>query len=109
MCWDGDTKDVNFRICPSPTNANLFIATAGSGHGFKFLPIIGQYVADMLEGTMTSNYTELWKWRFGQTPAKTGKEPHPWPARDLGELTGWKGRNTRIFKPYRGPSSTPRL
>jgi len=93
MCWDGDTKDVNFRICPYPKRANLYIATAGSGHGFKFMPIIGKYVVDMIEGRMSADHTELWKWRFGATPPKTGKEPHPWPARDLRELHGWKGRN----------------
>lgn len=96
MCWDGDTKDINFRICPSPSNSNLFIATAGSGHGFKFLPIIGDYVVDMLEGKLASEYCELWKWRFGATPPKTGNEPHPFPERDLGQLDGWRGRNARL-------------
>ncbi|KAK3185733.1 hypothetical protein K4F52_005598 [Lecanicillium sp. MT-2017a] len=95
MCWDGDTKDINFRICPYPNAKNLYIATAGSGHGFKFMPIIGKYVADMLEGKLAQDYADLWGWRFGETPKKTGKEPHPWPARDLGELDGWKGRNSR--------------
>ncbi|OAL53101.1 sarcosine oxidase [Pyrenochaeta sp. DS3sAY3a] len=95
MCWDGDTKDVNFRVCPSPTNGNLFIATAGSGHGFKFMPVIGKYVVDLIEGKLSEEYKDLWKWRFGQVPPKTGKEPHPWPQRDLGELDGWKGRNKR--------------
>ncbi|KAK4494902.1 hypothetical protein PRZ48_014258 [Zasmidium cellare] len=95
MCWDGDTKDVNFRVCRSPTNDRLYIATAGSGHGFKFMPVIGKYVVDMLEGKMSEEYTDLWRWRFGEKPVKTGKEPHPWPERDLGELDGWKGRNKR--------------
>ncbi|OJJ62980.1 hypothetical protein ASPSYDRAFT_55693 [Aspergillus sydowii CBS 593.65] len=98
MCWDGDTKDVNFRICPYPGTKNLFIGTGGSGHGFKFMPIIGKYIADMLEGKLDRQYAELWKWRFGATPVKTGKEPHPWPQRDLGELDGWRGRNARIVK-----------
>ncbi|KAJ6070525.1 FAD dependent oxidoreductase [Penicillium canescens] len=98
MCWDGDTKDVNFRVCPYPKGKNLYIATAGSGHGFKFMPIIGKYVVDMLEGTLSKEYADLWKWRFGQIPPKTGKEPHPWPQRDLGELDGWKGRNKRIIQ-----------
>ncbi|CAI7611438.1 FAD dependent oxidoreductase [Penicillium manginii] len=97
MCWDGDTKDVNFRICPYPKAKNLYIATAGSGHGFKFMPVIGKYVVDMLEGKLDQDYMDLWKWRFGATPPKTGKEPHPWPQRDLGELDGWKGRNKRII------------
>ncbi|TPX15852.1 uncharacterized protein E0L32_000186 [Thyridium curvatum] len=98
MCWDGDTKDINFRICPSPTNKSLFIGTAGSGHGFKFMPVIGRYIVDMMEGKLSDEYLDLWKWRFGATPPKTGKEPHPWPARDLGELDGWRGRNKRTLQ-----------
>jgi sarcosine oxidase/L-pipecolate oxidase len=97
MCWDGDTKDLNFRICPSPTNANLFIATAGSGHGFKFMPTIGKYVADMLEGKLSDELSELWKWRFGRASPPQGKVPHPWPVRDLGELDGWRGRNKHFI------------
>jgi sarcosine oxidase/L-pipecolate oxidase len=61
------------------------------------MPVIGKYVADMLEGKLDKDYTDLWKWRFGATPPKTGKEPHPWPQRDLGELDGWNGRNKKII------------
>ncbi|KAF2720170.1 sarcosine oxidase [Polychaeton citri CBS 116435] len=109
MCWDGDTKDVNFRVCPMPNAKNLFVATAGSGHGFKFMPIIGKYVVAMLEGNLDPEYAELWKWRFGATPPKTGVEPHPWPQRDLGELDGWKGRNKRAIAPSAAASILPKL
>lgn len=95
---DGDTRDVNFRICAFPNTKNLYIGTGGSGHGFKFMPIIGKYIADMLEGKLDKEYAELWKWRFGATPVKTGQEPHPWPQRDLGELDGWRGRNARVVR-----------
>ena len=91
MCWDGDTRDVNYRICPYPPNPGLFVATAGSGHGFKMMPIIGKYVADMLEGSLSVELSDLWKWQFGQATAPTGKVPHPYPERDLGDLDGWKG------------------
>jgi sarcosine oxidase/L-pipecolate oxidase len=84
--------DLNFRICPYPENKNLFIATAGSNHGFKFLPIIGKYVADMLEGKLDKELVDLWSWKFGKIPANF-RDPHPFPLRDLSELTGWKGRN----------------
>lgn len=85
-------KDLNFRICPYPETKNLYIATAGSNHGFKFLPVIGKYVADMLEGKLAGEWTDLWSWRFGKVPADF-QDPHPFPLRDLSELTGWKGRN----------------
>lgn len=109
MCWDGDTKDINFRICPSPTNKNLFIGTAGSGHGFKFLPVIGRYIVDMMEGKLSEDYLDLWKWQFGASPPKTGKEPHPWPARDLGDLDGWRGRNRRMLQLLNKRSESARL
>ncbi|KAM6519363.1 hypothetical protein FALCPG4_013003 [Fusarium falciforme] len=92
LCWDGMAKDLNFRICPYPSTKNLYIATAGSNHGFKFLPVIGKYVADMLEGKLAKEWTDLWSWRFGKVPANF-QDPHPFPLRDLSELTGWKGRN----------------
>lgn len=84
--------DLNFRICPYPDTKNLFIATAGSNHGFKFLPIIGKYVADMLEGKLSKDYADLWSWKHGKVPANF-VDPHPFPLRDLSDLKGWKGRN----------------
>ncbi|KAF4965462.1 hypothetical protein FSARC_6764 [Fusarium sarcochroum] len=92
ICWDGMATDLNFRICPYPENKNLYIATAGSNHGFKFLPIIGRYVADLLEGNLDEDLKDLWSWKFGKKP-KDFQDPHPFPLRDLSELTGWKGRN----------------
>ncbi|KAL3593589.1 hypothetical protein FPOAC2_07889 [Fusarium poae] len=92
MCWDGMATDLNFRICPYPETENLIIATAGSNHGFKFLPIIGSYVADLLENRLDPGLKDLWSWKFGEKPVDF-QDPHPYPRRDLSELTGWKGRN----------------
>jgi sarcosine oxidase/L-pipecolate oxidase len=74
-----------------PRHKNLFIATAGSLHGFKFLPIIGGYIADMVEGRLDGEYRELWAWRFGENPPPSNIERHPYPARDLAQLDGWRG------------------
>ncbi|KAL4928899.1 uncharacterized protein BDV17DRAFT_291224 [Aspergillus undulatus] len=74
---DGDTRDINFRICAYPGTKNLFIGTGGSGHGFKFMPMIGEYIDNTLEGKLNKGYAELWKWRSGATPVKTGREPRP--------------------------------
>ncbi|KAL6912906.1 hypothetical protein FSST1_010666 [Fusarium sambucinum] len=92
MCWDGMATDLNFRICPYPETENLIIATAGSNHGFKFLPIIGKYVADLVENKLDPGLKDLWRWKFGEKPTDF-QDPHPYPRRDLSELTGWKGRN----------------
>ena len=42
---------------------NLFIATGGSGHGFKFLPVLGNKIVDVLEGTAPIALQEKWKWQ----------------------------------------------
>lgn len=90
---DALAGDLNFRICPYPGRAkNLFIATMGSNHGFKFMPVIGGYVVDMLEGKLGREWLNLWSWKFGKVP-EGHQDPHPWPARDLSELDGWQGRH----------------
>lgn len=38
----------------------LFLATGGSGHGFKFFPIIGEKIADAIEGKLEPSLKELW-------------------------------------------------
>ncbi|KAJ3091351.1 hypothetical protein HK102_000888 [Quaeritorhiza haematococci] len=67
ICWYCDSFDGNFFICPIPTRQNLFVATGGSGHGFKFTPVIGDIIADVLEDkTTTSPYRDaiaLFSWR----------------------------------------------
>ncbi|OLN96187.1 L-saccharopine oxidase 1 [Colletotrichum chlorophyti] len=89
---DGMAPDLNFRICPYPNTQNLYVATVGSNHGFKFLPIIGKYIADMIEGKLEKEWQDLWACKFGHVP-NGSLNPHPWPVRDLSDLSGWEGRN----------------
>ncbi|KAL8992029.1 MAG: hypothetical protein Q9169_007429 [Polycauliona sp. 2 TL-2023] len=62
LCWDGITPDDNWFICPHPRCTNLFVATAGSFHGWKFLPIVGEYVVQMLQGTLSEEMAQKWSW-----------------------------------------------
>ncbi|KIJ15510.1 hypothetical protein PAXINDRAFT_180588 [Paxillus involutus ATCC 200175] len=52
ICMYTDSPDGDWVIGPYPGDPTLFLATSGSGHGFKFLPNIGRLVADSLEGTL---------------------------------------------------------
>ncbi|KAL5504668.1 hypothetical protein ACEPAH_7331 [Sanghuangporus vaninii] len=52
LCWYTDSPDSNWIIDVHPADPGLALVTAGSGHGFKFLPVIGRLVADRLEGKM---------------------------------------------------------
>ncbi|CAH0052874.1 unnamed protein product [Clonostachys solani] len=62
MCWDASTPTHDFLITPHPHCQNLFVATGGSFHGWKFLPVIGDYVADMMNGTLAEEFADRWAW-----------------------------------------------
>lgn len=98
LCWDADTADRHFLISPHPNHQGLYVAAGGSAHGFKFLPVLGKYIADLLEGSLESDIAQQWQWRAGQTV--TAKNlAHQDPELELSDLTGWKGGKTR----ERGP------
>lgn len=69
-----------------PKVKGLYLATGGSAHGFKFLPIIGKYVVDMLESKLDPMFADKWAWRPGRQHVKRGPDPHPNPERELSEF-----------------------
>ncbi len=50
ICVYGDTLDAHFWIAPDPALEGLVVAAGGSGHGFKFAPVLGELVVAALEG-----------------------------------------------------------
>jgi len=49
LCLYCDTFDGDFVIDYDPYVKNLVIAAGGSGHGFKFGPVLGDLIADVVE------------------------------------------------------------
>jgi glycine/D-amino acid oxidase-like deaminating enzyme len=62
MCYYNDTMDGDFLISNSPTMKGLVYATGGSGHAYKFMPVLGEIVLDVIQGR-SSPATERFKWR----------------------------------------------
>ncbi|WRT66076.1 uncharacterized protein IL334_003029 [Kwoniella shivajii] len=63
LCWYTDSNDNNFVIDYVPGyNKSLFVCSGGSGHGFKFLPVLGDHVVNQVEGKQ-DQFTNLWKYR----------------------------------------------
>ena len=82
MCWYTDSLDNSFVIDYVPGYGDsLFVASGGSGHGFKFLPVLGkvrndisvphplrsltwlvQHVVNALE-RHPDQFTPHWRWR----------------------------------------------
>lgn len=61
-CLYADTLDEHFWIDRHPDREGLVVATGGSGHGFKFGPILGGLVADALEGKENA-WLSRFRWR----------------------------------------------
>lgn len=38
------------------------MATCGNFHGWKFFPVLGKYVIEMLEGTLAPELVQKWAW-----------------------------------------------
>ncbi|ETN41442.1 uncharacterized protein HMPREF1541_03378 [Cyphellophora europaea CBS 101466] len=66
LCWYCDTPDGDFLITHHPEYQGMFVATGGSGHGFKFFPVIGEKIADAIEGKLDPELRHAWRWR-GET------------------------------------------
>ncbi|KAK6910423.1 hypothetical protein I203_104455 [Kwoniella mangroviensis CBS 8507] len=59
MCWYTDSVDNSFVIDYVPGyNKGLFVASGGSGHGFKFLPVLGKHVRASVPGQPANGIEE---------------------------------------------------
>ncbi|KIW76373.1 hypothetical protein Z517_11119 [Fonsecaea pedrosoi CBS 271.37] len=72
LCWYTDSFDNHYLIDSLPGQESVLVATGGSGHAFKYLPNIGKWVVDIIEGVdMDRQLVRSWKWRTlqaGQQP-----------------------------------------
>jgi hypothetical protein len=59
---DGFTPNQDFVISAHPHSKNLYVATGGSFHGWKFLPILGKYVVKLLDGELNESLVKRWAW-----------------------------------------------
>jgi glycine/D-amino acid oxidase-like deaminating enzyme len=62
VCMYCETHDGNFWIAPDPEREGLVIAAGDCGHGFKFAPVLGEIIADAVEGK-PNPILEKFRWR----------------------------------------------
>jgi len=77
ICWYTDTPSGDWLVSYHPTYRNLFVATGGSGHAYKFLPTVGERIVDLLIGQkrddLGSELAKKWRW-----PAERKAIDHVW-------------------------------
>jgi len=73
VCWYADTPTGDFLIDYHPAfGKTLLVATGGSGHAFKFLPVLGHKIVERLEGRLggrdeqKGDMGRLWAWGEGR-------------------------------------------
>ena len=62
-CPYSDTQDEDFWIAADPELDGLTVAAGGSGHAFKFAPVLGGLIADAAEGRGPGGLGERFRWR----------------------------------------------
>ncbi|KAE8395458.1 FAD dependent oxidoreductase [Aspergillus alliaceus] len=70
LCWYTDSFDNHWVIDAIPSKKGVIVATGGSGHAFKFLPLLGEFVADKVMG-IESDMLHRFRWRKPQPGEET--------------------------------------
>lgn len=66
ICWCTDSPDRHFLFGDHPDHKGLVLGTGDSGKGFKYMPIVGEYISKIvLEGdsALPEDKRKAWKWR----------------------------------------------
>ncbi len=50
VCLYTNTPDIHFAIDHLPGESDVVVASVCSGHGFKFAPVVGEIIADLVDG-----------------------------------------------------------
>lgn len=61
VCFYSDTFDGDFFIDRHPRWDNVSVASGGSGHAFKFAPLLGGWIADVVTGSAPP--VDRFRWR----------------------------------------------
>jgi glycine/D-amino acid oxidase-like deaminating enzyme len=68
VCWYDNTPDDDFIMDRLPDAPNGFVAAGFSGHGFKFAPIVGKSMAELIVGGKSE--LNLHRFRLGRFKLK---------------------------------------
>ncbi|KAF4496288.1 fructosyl amino acid oxidase [Fusarium agapanthi] len=89
LCWFADTADSDFIIDYVPnTSSSVLFLSGDSGHGFKFFPIFGGFVKDLLQSEKGEQPEARWRWKTPKTDEGKG---------DWGGAVSWRlGNSTEL-------------
>lgn len=65
ICWCTDTPERNFLFCDHPEIEGLVLGTGDSGKGFKYMPIVGEYISEIVlkgDSALDDEKRKKWAW-----------------------------------------------
>lgn len=72
FCWFSDTADSEYCIDFIPgTGKSLVVLTGDSGHGFKMMPVVGNWVVELLN--QGHQALSRWQWKSEDAGSKSGE------------------------------------
>ncbi len=86
---DAVSPNQDFVIDNHPHCPNLIIAGAGSFHSWKFLPTIGKYVVQRIEGTLEEGLARKWAWDRDNAGGACEMYIPSRDLKDIGPFKGW--------------------
>ncbi|KAL0941386.1 sarcosine oxidase [Colletotrichum truncatum] len=96
LCWFADTNDSDFIIDYVPnSNSSVVLMSGDSGHAAKLIPLIGDWVKNLLEAADDKQPVQRWRWK--ETDDKDGK----W-----GDTVSWRLGNTTEFAELQNPKAS---
>lgn len=90
LCWDGRTPSQDWLLDKHPHSrlGNLYLAVGGSFHSYKFLPTVGKYMVNVLNGIGNGETMDkAWSWKSGGVRGRGAHEATE-PKRELSDLDG---------------------
>lgn len=67
VCMYCDSRDGDLLVDRVADRSGVTVAAGGSGHGFKFAPVLGEIIADAVEGR-TNRWSPRFRWRAPTEP-----------------------------------------
>ncbi|KXL49023.1 hypothetical protein M433DRAFT_132819 [Acidomyces richmondensis BFW] len=89
ICYDAVTPTEDLLMCKHPNQQlnNLYLAVGGSFHSYKFLPVAGKYMINVLKGNTNGEEKDrIWGWKSAETLRQSERL--------------YKGRERRELKDY---------
>lgn len=89
IAWTSLTYDEGFVIDYLPRSDSIVVCTGDSAHGYKFLPNIGKYIVQRMNGKIDEEHALAWRYREPLWTKKAVSGTNQRPSYDVKKIRNW--------------------